>query len=169
MRATDFARSASGQVLRTISTSASGSCLFTAFSDDRWDWCCLATDPTTAENFIATITNRRLAWRYGALRSVQLNPRAPLCAGKYGRRSSWMSIADFHLCLKGSCRFDVPKGVTNLEFLDHEIIGIANNDAAVLGIDVDDIARSCGTAGQSFSLANGEQLDAGVLAQTVAV
>ena len=52
---------------------------------------------------------------------------------------------------------------------DDQILRVADDDAVRRGIDIDDVARLRRTAGQTLALADGEQLDAVVFAEEVAL
>src|SRR5579884_1091851 len=65
--------------------------------------------------------------------------------------------------------YRVPVHSLDLEFLNHQIVRLPNNDAVCRGIEIDDVTRTQRAARQTFALANGEELDAVVFAQEISL
>ena len=61
----------------------------------------------------------------------------------------------------------MPIHAINFEFVREQIVGVADNDAILFRIEIDHITRTHRAAGQSFALADGEELDAIVLAHEI--
>src|SRR5207302_10649248 len=57
----------------------------------------------------------------------------------------------------------------DLEFVTDQIVKVANDHAICLGVEIDDVARTRRSAGTSFTLTNGEEFDAVMLARDIAV
>ena len=63
----------------------------------------------------------------------------------------------------------MPVHAIDLEILHHQIIRVANNHAIRRRIEIDDVTRTRRTTGQSFTLADREQLDPVMFAKTVSI
>ena len=57
----------------------------------------------------------------------------------------------------------------NFELIANQILGVADDHAICFRIEIDDITRTQRTAGQSFALADREELDAIVLADEISI
>jgi len=57
----------------------------------------------------------------------------------------------------------------DLEFVTDQIVNVANDYAICLGVEIDDVARTRRSARKSFTLTNGEEFDAVMLANEISI
>src|SRR5579884_226507 len=151
-------------------------------------------NPAATQDDVAIVNHRSLTWRDSALRLMQANPGAILFQRNNGRERAGMIVTNFDrrferqggLTAPGRSvvagvgdpggavgitdpGYRVPVHSLDLEFLNHQIVRLPNNDAVCLGIEIDDVTRTQRAAGQTFALANGEELDAVVFAQEISL
>ena len=63
----------------------------------------------------------------------------------------------------------MPVYAIDLEFIHHQIIGVADDDTICFRIQIGDVTRTRRTAGKSFPLSDREQLDAVVFANEISI
>lgn len=136
----------------------------------------LPANPPAAQHAVAIVKHRRLPGRDRLLRLVQPHARGVLVAEGHGRGRAGVGVADFHGRIEGEPALSlvewvarlVPDRMADFKFLREQILRVADDHAARLRVDIDDVERARRAAGQAFALADGEHFDPLMLAEPVA-